>query len=536
MMKTFKSLIGIIISALLVIPAVPSVAYAVNETSIWHEDFEQSDALDNYSITPDREYVAIEDNEVLSGNALKITTSADSYTIEKPITASWTGNTEEYILLSLDFMLTDKNTHLQIFGSGDFEDAGNKAQRQGYLCHVEYDSANDSAALKHYKNSNDTDATALLKTLSLNERHTLSIIMKSGRNGTFGVWHGLRGISIDGEIMNTVWYEHPQIPYGTISSLKINVSTAEGSSDTWIDNIRVSHIPKSDLSLVTESSMENVNPYKAISVEFSNYLVSAGNVTLMDNSGSIISADVTTNGKSVVVTPESALELNADYTLSISETCDMYQQKSDSKLINIKTAQRCSVEGAKLNSYDLDELEILLPEDISEDDLSKLKFTCADGTVDAPMGVPEIIKENGDITLKIPVTDNLQPDSVYVIDFKAITGYENYEDIVFSTKQGIFVSRPQFTGIDTDGKLLAGDITATVSTDNTSPSATLMLLYYKNNKLNKVAFDVGATEGKLSATLAGITETDNCYIKTFVVDSIENMLPLTKSIAKGDLQ
>lgn len=526
-MKKFISLILILVLAISVIP---TTGFAVTtETKIWHEDFESDSALDSYTLTQDNGTVTVVSKDEFGGNALKITSGTEFNKIQKTVDSSWTfANSADNIIVSFDFMVTDADTLFYVLGSDNPANEGNSEQKHEYFCRMKYIAATDTYKLLRNPGSKETDANCYLADVPLNQKNNLTIVFVPRKSTYYAVSAiYLNNVACSGV---TNW-RMSGIPASTISSLRFAAKTSADTSDTYIDNIRISHFSDKNLSAVSESSLNNVNPYNPIKIQYDNFIKSVGAVTLTDNSGTELDVAYTVDGSYITVTPENYLDFDSSYTVSVSEAKNYFSANVSTDFVINTVKSRASFENATVKSYELSEAKILIDKDIPSEYLSDITFTCSDGA--APIGTPYTQTENGNIYLMIPVADNLKCGMEYTISLANINGFEDYSDVVFYTAEGINVSKPVITGVNGDGSLSLGTVTATITTDSEIPTTSLMLLYYKGNKLMGVSCKTILANSDEITTSINVTETADCYIKVYVVDSLGTMKPLSNSVTIG---
>jgi len=519
-MKKIISLVLIVAMAISVFPTI-GVA-AVTETKIWHEDFEGANVLNSYNITSGDGSISIDStNSAFDSNALKISSGASNTVFEKVNSTSWTFGTNENVVISFDFMVTNQNTSFFMFGSDDYAHENNSSQKKEYFCSSQYVAASNSYQLLRNAGSKETVADCYLGDVPLNQKNNITIVFIPRKS----TYYAVSAIYINGtKCSGVVNWTMSGIPASTMAKMRFAARTSEGTGDVYMDNIKISHFTDKTLAYAGNDTLEEVNPYNPIVLGFDHHLSNCGSVTLAGADGEV-EVDYSLNGKNIIVTPKSYLDLNSSYTLSVTDAQNLFANKV-SKDITINTIkERCSIENKEVKNYNLDEVKILVDKDIAPDAVSDISFVCSDGA--APIGTAYTKTENGNIYLYIPVVDNLKCGREYTISLSSIAGFESFEDIIFTTKEGTNVSRPAITGLDSDCSLQSGTLTATVTTDSDIPTTALMLLYYKDNKLIGVSCKTISPDSNEITTSIAITETVDCYVKVCVVDGFENMKPIS---------
>lgn len=547
-----KKLISLILSVLLMMSVFSIEGFAAaTETKIWHEDFEGENPLNGYTITNAEGSVSIDSTkEEFGGSALKIASGNDTTKITKPGAATWpSNNKEDSIIVSFDFMITDTDTEFYMFGSNDntADNYSNYSQKQEFFCRTKYIEETGTYKLLHNRDSKATDDSACyIADIPLNVKNNITVVFILRRYA----YYSAETIYVNGTAYrNSVTYpgdtgdacfkawEMSGIPQASINDLRFGAKTTSGTSDVYLDNIKVSHYNATTIEYNGKTTLNDVNPYNSIALDYDNFIMNEGTVSLSDKDSNTIAADVTRNGSQLIVTPKEYLDFNSTYTISVSGlkgvmdySGNIYTAPTAEIAVNTMK-HRCSIENTEVKSYGVESVKILIDKDISSDVLEQLSFTCSDGA--APVG--DVYTENisDNIYLVIPVTDNLICGREYTISLSDITGFESFEDVKFTVEDGINVTKPQITGLGADDSLVPGTITATVTTDSTIPTTSVMLLYYKGTKLIGVSCKTIEPETAQITTSLTITDVSDCYVKVYVVDSLSNMKPLTTSTTIG---
>lgn len=545
-----KKLISLIMSVLLIISAfsVPGFAAAV-ETKLWHEDFDGANPLNGYTITQADGSVSIDSSKKeFGGSALKITSGEETTKIQKSGAVTWASDSAgDNIIVSFDFMITDTDTEFCMFGSSNYAHGGNHPQKNEFFCRTKYIEETGTYKLLHNRANKETDdSNCYIADIPLNVKNniTIAFILKRYEyycvetiyvNGT-AYRNGVTYTGATGDACFKGW-EMSGIPKASISDLRFGAKTASGTSDVYLDNIRISHYNANTIAYKGETALNDVNPYNPIVLDYDNFIISEGTVSLIDKSGNTLDADVTRNGSQLIVTPDEYLDFNSSYTISVSalkgvmDYAGNVSAASDVSIAINTMKHRCAIENTEQKSYGVEEVRILIDKDIPSDALSQLSFGCNSGA--APTGDACTENISGNIYLVIPVTDNLTCGMEYTVSLAGIAGFEMFEDVKFTVEDGINTSKPLITGVSSDGSLVPGVVTATVTTDSTNSTTSLMLLYYKGTKLIGVSCKTIEPEASQITASLTITDTADCYVKVCVVDSLGNMKPLTKSTDIG---
>ena len=558
-----KKLISLILSVLLVMSVFSATGFAAaTETKIWHEDFEGENPLSSYTIDKaDGSVSIVSTKKEFGGNALKITSGENVTKITKAGPVSWDTDKKNAssVVVSFDFLITDSAAEFYMFGSNttDVLKYDNRVQRIEYFCRTKY--IKESGTYKLMRNAhNETDDKCYIADLQLNVKNNITAVFILGTRTTVDIASGstVPFYSIDtiyvngvayrkgasasnaaGETLGFKDYNMNGIQQSSVSDLRFGAKTMGGTSSVYLDNIKISHYDELTLGYQGESTLNDVNPYNPIILPYDHFIMNKGTVALTDKAGNTVAADAATDGSQLIVTPKEHLDLDSTYTISVSGLqgvaygSNATLAASDEQITLNTIKNRCSIENTVQKSYGVENVRILIDKDISSDGLSKLSFACSEGA--APTG--DIYTENvaGSIYVVIPVTDNLICGMEYTISLANIAGFEVFEDVKFTVEDGINISKPQITGVTSDGNLAVGTITATVTTDTTIPTTSLMLLYYKGTRLIGVGCKtIEPEDSQITASLA-ITDIADCYVKVYVVDSLDNMKPLTKSTTIG---
>lgn len=524
-MKKGMTLILLFLLMLSVIPA--TVTAAASEIQIWHEDFEEDDALANYNLTAGDGSLTVENNETLGSQALAITSGVSLTTIEKDIDASWTFNTNDNIVVSFDFLVTDTSTMLYIMGMDDYAHENNSEQKHEYFCRMKYVDATGTYMLLRNPGNRETEADCYLADVDIHQKNRLTIVFVPRKH-----YFAVSALYLNDTKCPVTNWRMSGIPANTLSKLRFSAQTSAGTSTAYFDNIQISHFNATTLAYSGSNVLNEVNPYNPIGLEFDHHLKNVGSVTLRDSAGTAVASAVSLNGKNVVVTPEEPLSFNSSYTLSAEGVSNVFDA-SVSVQVTVNTVRnQCAADGGIFKSYELEEVKILLRQDMEESDFPKVSFTSDSGT--APVGMLRTVHENGNIYLLIPISDYLRCGEVYTISLKAVAGFETSEDITFRIAEGVHVSKPIFTGLGAGGGLATGTLTATVTTDGDLPTMALLLLYYKENKLIDVSCQTISPQSNSISTSVTITDNaSDCYVKAYVVDGLDHMRPLSKSTCIG---
>lgn len=524
-----KKHISLILSLLLIISVFPNAVIAdVFEIQIWHEDFEAENVLSGYNLTMGEGSVTVENNQSFESKALKITSGTSLSKIEKVINSSWSLNTNENIVVSFDFLVADSSAMFYMLGMDDYAHEGESSQKHEYFCRMKYVDATGTYKLLRNPGSRETEADCYLADVTLNQKNNLTVVFVPRNSKYFAV----RAIYLNGtKCADVAGWQMSGIPATTLSKLRFAAKASSGTSTAYIDNIKISHFNDKTLAYSGQSILNEVNPYNPISLEFDNHLKSAEEVTLLDINGTPIESDFKLNGKKIIITPKVCLDLNSSYKASATGVKNMFDASASAEVTVNTIKKSCQADGNEFKSYELEEIKILLDKDISEGDFSNVSFASNSGN--APIGELRTEHENGNIYLFIPITDNLKCGEVYTISLKAIAGFGDFEDVKFQIAEGINVSKPVFTGLGVGDTLATGTLTASVTTDSPIPTTALMLLYYKENKLIGVSCKTISTQNDNISTSIEITETSDCYIKVYVVESLANMRPVSKCVTIG---
>lgn len=529
-----KKLISLLLSVLLMMSVFPTAGFAAAvETKIWHEDFEGNSPLSGYTITKADGSVSIDSTKTeFGGSALKITSGAATTKIEKTVDATWTFSSTENVVVSFDFLIADSAAEFYMFGSSTYAHENNYEQKSEFFCRAKYIEATGTYKLLHNRAKGvQDDSNCYIADLALNVKHNITAVFIPRKD-----YYAVQTIYLDGTayVSGTAGFKNWEmsgIPANTMNDIRFGAKTTNGTSDIYLDNIKISHYNARTIEYKGKTILNDVNPYNSIVVDYDNFIMSEGSVSVLDKVGNSIAADVSRNGSQLIVKPKEYLNLNSTYIISVSNLKGCFNTAPNAEITVNTIKNRCSIENTQQKSYGVEEVRILIDKDISSDGLSQLSFACTDGA--APTG--DIFTENvaGNIYLVIPVTDNLTCGREYTISLANITGFEEFEDVKFTVEDGINISRPQITGVASDGSLTMGTITATVTTDSTIPTTSVMLLYYKGTKLIGVGCKTIESEATQIAASLAITDTADCYVKVYVVDSLNNMKPLTKSMTIG---
>ena len=559
-----KKLISLILSVLLMMSVFSVSGFAAaTETKLWHEDFEGKNPLGSYTITNGSGSISVGTKEEFGGNALKITSGADITKITKAGSVSWATDEKNSsaVVVSFDFMITDADTEFYMFGSNttDVLTYGNRVQRYEYFCRTKCVKVGETDTYKLMRNThNESEANCYIADIPLNVKNNITaVFILGGRtatntasgesvpfysidtiyvNGT-AYRNGVAYTGALGETHKFPAYYMNGVQTSSIGDLRFGAKTTVDTSDVYLDNIKISHFDALTLEYQDETILNDVNPYNPIVLPYDHFIMNEGTVTLSDKDGKTVAADVKKDNTKLDVTPKEYLDLDSTYTLSVAGLKGVNKNDGTTLAapdveITVNTIKnRCIIENTTQKSYGVEEVRILLDKDIPSDALSLLSFTCMGET--APTG--DVYTENiaGNIYLVIPVTGNLTCGKEYTISLANITGFEEFEDIKFATEEGINVTKPQITGLASDGSLIPGTITATVTTDSAIPTTSVMLLYYKGTKLMGVSCKTIEPESNQITTSLAITDTTDCYVKVYVVDSLDDMKPLTKSTIIG---
>lgn len=530
-----KKLISLILSLLLVMSVFSVDGFvAATETKIWHEDFEGENPLSGYTITEADGSVSIDNTKAeFGGSALKITGGANTTKIEKTVDTSWTFSANENIVVSFDFLVADSAAEFYMFGSSDYAHEGNHNQKNEFFCRAKYIEETGTYKLLHNPAKNDPDdSNCYIADIPLNVKNNLTAVFIPRKDSYYAVQIiYLNGTAYESGIAGFKNWEMSGIPADTIANIRFGANTTSGSSDVYLDNIKISHYNARTIAYCGETTLNEVNPYNPIAFDYDNFIINEGTVSLLNKNGDTLAADVTRNGLQLIVTPKEYLDLNSTYTVSVSGLKGCFNTAADVAITVNTIKNRCTIESTQQKSYGVEEVRILVDKGISSAGLSQLEFTCADGA--APTGDAYTENIEGNIYLVIPVTDNLNCGREYTISLANIPGFESFEDIRFTVEDGINTSKPQITGVASDGSLVPGTITATVTTDSTIPTTSVMLLYYKGTKLIGVSCKTIEPETTQITASLTITDVSDCCVKVYVVDSLSDMKPLTKSTIIG---
>ena len=545
-----KKLISLILSVLLMLSVFPTIGFAAaNETKLWYEDFEGKNPLPGYNIINGNGSVSIVSTKTeFDGNALKIT-SGDAITkITKAGSVSWA--TDEVgassVVVSFDFLITDSAAEFYIFGSNtkDVLSYGNAVQRNEYFCRAKYVEATKSYKLLRNAH-NETEDKCYIADLPLNVKNNITaVFILAGRTDKNNdPYYSIDTICVNGEPYRSTnassfpAYYMSGIQTSSIGDLRFGAKTTGGTSDIYLDNIKISHYDKFTLGYQGETTLNDVNPYNSIILPYDHFIMNEGTVVLTDKSGNAVVADVVKDGSQLIVTPKAPLDLGGTYTLSVSGLKGVMNASGttmaalDAQITLNTIKNRCGIENTQQKSYGVEEVRILIDKEISSEALSQISFACSDGA--APTGDSYTENVAGNIYLVIPVTDNLICGKEYTISLANIAGFESFEDVKFTVEDGINISKPQLTGLAADGSLAVGTLSATVTTDSTIPTTSVMLLYYKGTKLIGASCKTIEPEATQITASLTITDTADCYVKVYVVDSLGDMKPLTKSTTIG---
>lgn len=530
-----KKLISLILSVLLMMSVFSVAGFAAaTETKIWHEDFEGENPLNGYTVTKADGSVSIDSTKTeFGGSALKITSGADTTKIEKAVDATWTFSATENVVVSFDFMITDTDTEFYMFGSSTYAHENNYPQKSEFFCRAKYIEATGTYMLLHNRANNERDdSNCYIADIPLNMKHNITAVFIPRKDSYYAVQTiYLNGTAYESGTAGFRNWEMSGIPANTMNDIRFGAKTTNGTSDVYLDNIKISHYNAKTIEYKGKTTLNDVNPYNPVVLGYDNFIMNEGTVSFSDKVGNTIAADVRRNGSQLIVTPKENLDLNSTYTISVSNLKGCFNTAQGAEITVNTIKDRCNIENTTQKSYGVETVRILVDKDISSDALSQLEFACSGGA--APTGDAYTENIEGNIYLVIPVTDNLICGREYTISLANITGFEEFEDVKFTVEDGINVTKPQITGVASDGSLIPGTLTATVTTDSTIPTTSVMLLYYKGTKLIGISCKtIEAEASQITASLP-ITDTNDCYVKVYVVDSLNNMKPLTKSSIIG---